>query len=110
MAGIRMESWKDMVLSFSVEARLLQFFLEGKGVRTFLLRHGKRRLLLFEVDDVVVVPSIGPFHHDVVIHKVDVLVNDDRNRATTKEDPRSDRCSRTNLLFFQPPIVGIEGE
>ena len=61
-------------------------FLEGKGVRTCLVGHRKGRGLLFEVDDVVVVPTLGPFHHDVVMHEVGVLVNDDMNGTATKED------------------------
>lgn len=110
ITGIRMESVGIMILSFPLATRRLQFFLEGKGICTFLLGHGKRREFLFEVDDMVVVPTIGTFHHDIVMHKVDVLVNDDGNRATTKEDARSRRCGGTNLLFFFPSVVGIEGE
>ena len=81
-----MESVGIMVLSFFVAAERLQFFLEGEGVRTFLLGHRKGRGFLFKVDDVVVVPTIGPFHHDVVMHEVGALVNDNVNGTTAKKD------------------------
>lgn len=57
---------------------------EGEISRTFLLGHG--RWFLFEVDDMVVVPTFGPFHHDVVMHEVGALVNDDVNETSAKED------------------------
>ena len=73
-------------LSFSIAAGRLQFFLEGKGVCTFLVGHGKGRVFLFKVDHMVVVPSIRTFHHDVVMHEVGALVNDDVNGTTAKKD------------------------
>ena len=105
-----MESVGIMVLSLSLAIDRLQFFLEGEGVRTFLLGHGKGRGFVFEVDDVVVVPTISPFHHDVVMYEVGVLVDDDVNGTAAKEDARSDGCRRAILLFFQPVVVGIKGE
>jgi len=59
---------------------------EGGMYHTFLLRHRKGRGFLFEVDHVVVVPSIRTFHHDIVMDKVGALVNDDVNETTAKQD------------------------
>ena len=70
----------------TVHVIFLMSSAEGGMSHTFLLRHRKGRGFLFEVDHMVVVPSIRTFHHDVVMDKVGALVNDDVNETTAKED------------------------